>query len=105
MYGDDSAFVGSQLTPGIYPEDESYYYAPRITALTMSPNDDYDAGTMIVNVKPTTIGKAANYSAEPNTSGMRIVNKSKTVNRGQKIQLKSNVNIERMKLLLQEISH
>ena len=88
VYGDDYAFVGSQLTPGIYPEDESYYYAPRITALTMSPNDDYDAGTMIVNVKPTTIGKAANYTAEPNTSGMRIVNKSKTVNRGQKNTIK-----------------
>lgn len=84
IYGDDYAFSGSQLTPGIYPEDESYYYAPRITALTMSPNDDYDAGTMIINVKPTRVGQSPKIVAEPSTSGMRIINHAKTVNRGQK---------------------
>lgn len=84
IYGDDYAFSGSQLTPGIYVADESYYYAPRITALTMSPNDDYDAGTMIINVKPTKVGQSPKIIAEPNTSGMRIQNRAQTVSKGQK---------------------
>lgn len=82
IYGDDTAFSGSQLTPGIAIEDESYYYAARTSALTMSPNSDYDAGTMIVNVKPTKVGRAPLITAEPNTSGMRIQNRAKTVSKG-----------------------
>ncbi|PKC52040.1 hypothetical protein RhiirA1_482394 [Rhizophagus irregularis] len=48
LYGDDFNFIGSQLTPGISTHDETYYYASRTSALTMSPDDDYDAGTIIV---------------------------------------------------------
>ncbi|WP_346234569.1 D-alanyl-D-alanine carboxypeptidase/D-alanyl-D-alanine-endopeptidase [Lysinibacillus telephonicus] len=84
IYGDDTAFSGSQLTPGIAVEDESFYYAARTTALTMSPNSDYDAGTMIVNVKPTKVGRSPQINAEPNTSGMRIQNRAKTVSKGQR---------------------
>ena len=46
LYGDDTMFIGPQLTPGIAKHDESYYYAARTSALTMSPDDDYDSGTI-----------------------------------------------------------
>lgn len=84
IYGDDTAFSGSQLSPGIAPEDESYYYAARTSSITMSPNNDYDAGTMIINVKPTKAGRSPQIIAEPNTSGMRIQNRAKTVSKGQR---------------------
>lgn len=88
IYGDDNAFSGSQLTPGVVAEDESYYYAARTTALTMSPNDDYDAGTLIINVKSSTVGKKPYTQAAPNTSGMSIQNYAKTVSKGQKNTIK-----------------
>ncbi|MEO4052328.1 D-alanyl-D-alanine carboxypeptidase/D-alanyl-D-alanine-endopeptidase [Solibacillus sp. CAU 1738] len=82
IYGDDSLFTGSHLTPGIVKDDETEYYAARTTALTMSPNEDYDAGTIIINVTGTTAGKAPIFTALPNASGMKIVNKARTVSRG-----------------------
>lgn len=43
LIGDDSAFSGNTLSPGVEKEDESYYFAARTSAITMSPNEDYDA--------------------------------------------------------------
>ncbi|SOC20948.1 D-alanyl-D-alanine carboxypeptidase/D-alanyl-D-alanine-endopeptidase (penicillin-binding protein 4) [Ureibacillus xyleni] len=88
VYGDDTLFSGSQLTPGVVPEDETYYYGARTSALTMSPNSDYDSGTIIVNVKPSSVGRAPNVTAEPNLSGMQILNKAKTVRKGQRNTVK-----------------
>lgn len=91
LYGDDSLFLGEQLTPGISKEDESYYFAARTTALTMSPNNDYDAGTIILNLTATNIGKPPSVLAEPNASGMIIQNHAITVNQNQK----NTIEIER----------
>ncbi len=79
LYGDDSAFSGQVLTPGIAKQDETEYYAARISALTMSPNADYDAGTVIVQVTGNTAKKAPSFTVLPNTSGMKFVNQAKTV--------------------------
>lgn len=78
LYGDDSAFSGSVLTPGIVKQDETEYYAARISALTMSPNADYDAGTVIVQVTGNTVKKAPSFTVLPNTSGMKFVNQART---------------------------
>lgn len=84
LYGDDSLFSGEQLTPGISKEDESYYFAARTSALTMSPDNDYDAGTIIIHVNATSAGSRPVITAEPSTSGMVINNQALTVNKNQK---------------------
>lgn len=84
LYGDDSIFTGPQLTPGIAKEDESYYYAARTSALTMSPDEDYDAGTIIVHVEPSGVGEKPKIVTEPNDSGMVIINQATTVHSKEK---------------------
>ncbi|MCM3387947.1 D-alanyl-D-alanine carboxypeptidase/D-alanyl-D-alanine endopeptidase [Ureibacillus chungkukjangi] len=85
LYGDESLFLGEQLTPGIAKDDESYYFAARTSALSMSPDNDYDAGTIIINVNAASnVGGRPTFSAEPSLSGMIINNLAVTVNKGQK---------------------
>lgn len=84
LYGDDTAFSGPTLTPGIVAKEETYYFAARTSALTMSPNADYDASTLIVTANATKAGRAPSYSVTPNLSGMKIKNNAKTVAKGNK---------------------
>ena len=83
LYGDDSWFTGPSLAPGIGRSDELRYYGAAITALTMSPNNDYDASTMIVSATGSSVGKAPALTYMPNSSGMNIVNNAKTVAKGK----------------------
>lgn len=83
LYGDESWFTGPRLAPGIGKTDELHYYGAQISALTMSPNNDYDASTMIVSAKGSTIGRAPTLTYAPNSSGMNIINRAKTVARGK----------------------
>ncbi|MCP1145302.1 D-alanyl-D-alanine carboxypeptidase/D-alanyl-D-alanine-endopeptidase [Lysinibacillus endophyticus] len=91
LYGDDTVFSGSQLTPGVATSDESYYYAARTTALTMSPDNDFDAGSIIIHVTPSAIGKAPIIQADPSLSGMNLINQAKTVVAGEE----TTIEIER----------
>ncbi len=88
LVGDDTWFDTIRLSPGIEKNDESYYYAAQISALTVSPNTDYDAGTVIVDAKPGTRGKAAKVTLTPETGVVRVINRSKTVPKGTKNTLK-----------------
>lgn len=83
LYGDDSLFLGEQLTPGIAKEDESYYFAARTSALTMSPDNDYDAGTMLIHVNAAKAGERPSITVEPSMSGMVIDNQAITVRNNQ----------------------
>lgn len=83
LYGDESWFTGPRLAPGIGRSDELHYYGAQITALTMSPNNDYDASTMIVSATGSAVGKAPTLTYMPNSSGMNIVNRARTVARGK----------------------
>jgi len=82
LYGDDHIFTGEQLTPGIAAEDESDYFAARTTGLVLSPNDDFDAGTIIVQVSGGTAGKKPAVQALPNTMGMTLSNYATTGSKG-----------------------
>lgn len=84
LIGDDSWFDSARLSPGIDRSDETYYYAAQISGLTLSPNTDYDAGTVIVSATPTKKGYKAKVSMTPDTGIITIVNKSKTVPKGYK---------------------
>lgn len=82
LYGDESIFTGEQLTPGVAPEDESDYFAARTTGLVLSPNDDFDAGTIIVQVTGGTAGRKPAVQALPNAMGMTISNYATTGSKG-----------------------
>lgn len=82
LYGDDSIFAGAQLTPGIAAEDESYYYAARTTALVLSPDDDFDVGTLIVEAVGEKKDQNPTLLLKPNAMGMTILNNAKTVSKG-----------------------
>lgn len=84
LIGDESWFDGERLTPGIGKQDESFYYAAPVSALTLSPNNDYDASTVIVTAKGARVGHAPAIHFEPNASGLRLINRAKTVAKGQR---------------------
>lgn len=88
LVGDDTWYDNVRLSAGILAEDEPYYYAAPISALTLSPNGDYDAGSVIVVAKPGVNGKATNVTLTPETNVLQVVNYSKTVPKGSKNTLK-----------------
>ncbi|PIC63139.1 D-alanyl-D-alanine carboxypeptidase/D-alanyl-D-alanine-endopeptidase [Sporosarcina sp. P13] len=79
IVADDTWFDTQRLSPGIYKSDETHYYAAQITALTLSPNKDYDAGTTIVTAKPTKNGKPAAVTLTPHTNIVNVINRTRTV--------------------------
>ncbi|MER1999702.1 MAG: D-alanyl-D-alanine carboxypeptidase/D-alanyl-D-alanine-endopeptidase, partial [Lysinibacillus sp.] len=78
LYLDDTLFTGSTLPPGAVKSEETYYYAARTSALNMSPNEDFDGGTVIVQVTGTKSGAAPTVKILPHSSGQKIVNKART---------------------------
>jgi len=96
ILGDDTYFTGSQLSPGIQKYEESYYYAARTSSLSLSPNEDFDAGTFIVEAFATKVGQKATYKVTPHIGNMKIINNSKTVAKNSKntitIKRKYNTN-------------
>ena len=91
IVGDDKWFDNELLTPGIWAADESYYYAAPISALTTSPNSDYDSGTIIVDVSASAIGQSPVVQVTPHLGDLEIVNKALTVEAGNS----NTVTIER----------
>ena len=82
LIGDDGAFSGSTLPPGVLKSDETYYFGARTSAITMSPNNDFDASTIIITASPGKVGAKPSFSVYPNSSGMVISNQAKTVKKG-----------------------
>ncbi|MDF2065932.1 D-alanyl-D-alanine carboxypeptidase/D-alanyl-D-alanine-endopeptidase [Bacillus sp. Cr_A10] len=92
IVGDDKWFDDDLLTPGIWVGDESYYYAAPISALTTSPNTDYDSGTIIVEATGTAVGELPSINVTPHIGDLQIVNEALTVEAGKT----NTVTIERM---------
>ena len=88
LIGDDTWYDNIGLSAGILAEDEPYYYAARVSALTLSPNGDFDAGSVMVEAKPSTNGKQTSVSLTPVTNVLQVVNHSKTGPKGSKNTLK-----------------
>ena len=92
IVGDDKWFDDDLLTPGIWVGDESYYYAAPISALTTSPNTDYDSGTIIVEAIGSVVGELPSIKVTPNIGDLQIVNKAQTVVAGET----NTITIERL---------
>jgi len=92
IVGDDKWFDNDLLTPGIWVGDESYYYAAPITALTTSPNTDYDSGTIIVEAIGSIVGDLPSIKVTPNIGDLQIVNEAQTVEIGKA----NTIKIERL---------
>ncbi|MGE6487147.1 D-alanyl-D-alanine carboxypeptidase/D-alanyl-D-alanine endopeptidase [Paenisporosarcina sp. NPDC076898] len=84
LLGDDTWYDNVRLSQDITWTDESYYYAAQVSALTASPNADYDAGTVIVEAHANeNVGEPATIKVLPATDVVNIINRSKTVGADQ----------------------
>lgn len=75
---DDSYFDDEYYHSTWAPGDRSEYYAAQISALTVSPNTDYDAGTIIVTYSPGAEGEPAEYSLTPAAAEKYVTIKNET---------------------------
>ena len=92
LIGDDHWYDDVRLSQDLNWSDESTYTGAQVSALTISPNADYDAGTVILEVDPATeVGKSAQIKLIPETNYVSIINKTKTVARNQE----NKISIER----------
>lgn len=91
IVADDSWYDDVRYSEDLTWNDEHQYYGAQVSALTASPNKDFDAGTVIVEVLPGKAGKAAAISVEPNTDFVTIINEAVTVDSTEK----EDIQIER----------
>jgi serine-type D-Ala-D-Ala carboxypeptidase/endopeptidase (penicillin-binding protein 4) len=72
----DDTFFDEQLLGSDWAwDDEPFYYAAPVSALTVAPNTDYDAGTVIIEGRPgPRPGAPARLRVVPATSEVRVVN-------------------------------
>ncbi|SHF91603.1 D-alanyl-D-alanine carboxypeptidase/D-alanyl-D-alanine endopeptidase [Ornithinibacillus halophilus] len=90
IIADDSWYDDVRLSRDITWDDEHWYYAAQISALTASPNDDYDAGSIIVTVTPQEVGKKPTVTVSPNTDYVQVINTARTVSKNQEEDLTFN---------------
>jgi len=80
LIGDDSWYDDVRYSQDLVWGDEQEYYGAAVSALTASPNEDYDTGTIIVELAPgEKAGKRATVKLEPETDYVKAINKTKTV--------------------------
>ncbi|WP_053205797.1 D-alanyl-D-alanine carboxypeptidase/D-alanyl-D-alanine endopeptidase [Jiangella muralis] len=79
VLADDTWFDDVRLGNDWMWDDEAYYYAAPVSALTVAPDTDYDAGSVIVNVDPgAAAGAPAVVTLTPHTDAVTIVNEATT---------------------------
>ncbi|MDQ0243415.1 D-alanyl-D-alanine carboxypeptidase/D-alanyl-D-alanine-endopeptidase (penicillin-binding protein 4) [Bacillus fengqiuensis] len=79
LAADDTWYDDVRLSEDVVWNDESYYYGAPISALTASPDNDYDAGSVMIEVCPMKPGKHAKVTLTPETDTVKIINDTTTV--------------------------
>ncbi|MDT0530437.1 D-alanyl-D-alanine carboxypeptidase/D-alanyl-D-alanine-endopeptidase [Micromonospora sp. DSM 115977] len=84
LVADDTRYDSTRLGPDWTWDDEPYYYAAQVSALTVAPDTDYDAGTVIVHAAPgATAGARPVVTTTPATRYLKIDNRAETVAGGE----------------------
>jgi D-alanyl-D-alanine carboxypeptidase/D-alanyl-D-alanine-endopeptidase (penicillin-binding protein 4) len=79
LVADDTRFDDERFHWGWNVSDEQYYYGAPISALTVAPDTDYDAGTVIVTIAPgERPGDPAEVSVYPDTGFLTVENTAVT---------------------------
>ena len=74
---DDTWFDAERLGVDWAQDDESTYYGAQISALTVSPNSDFDAGTLLVTAKaPIAVGQPVSVVVSPPTDYVQLSNRA-----------------------------
>jgi D-alanyl-D-alanine carboxypeptidase/D-alanyl-D-alanine-endopeptidase (penicillin-binding protein 4) len=84
IVGDDTWYDNVRYSIDLPWSDEATYYGGQVSALTISPDHDYDSGTIIVKVGPSSLGKHPLVTLYPKTDYVKIKNHAKTVDAGEK---------------------
>ena len=80
LIADDSWFDDIRLSKDLVWSDESAYYGAQISALTVSPDDDYDTGTVLVTISSgNRVGEPAKIQVSNKTKNLKIINQVVTV--------------------------
>ncbi|WP_052461647.1 D-alanyl-D-alanine carboxypeptidase/D-alanyl-D-alanine endopeptidase [Sporosarcina koreensis] len=80
LYADDTWYDDDRYSQDLNWSDEFNYVGAQVSALNLSPNEDYDTGTVIVEVKPgAAAGDKPSVTLTPATETSVIVNEAKTV--------------------------
>ncbi|SCG43673.1 D-alanyl-D-alanine carboxypeptidase/D-alanyl-D-alanine endopeptidase [Micromonospora halophytica] len=83
LVADDTRYDRTRLGPDWAWDDQPYYYAAQVSALTVAPDTDYDAGTVIVRAAPAdTPGVPPVVTMTPPNGWLRIDNRAETVAEG-----------------------
>ena len=91
LIGDETWFDTQYLSEDIIWSDEHEYYGAQVSALTASPNKDYDAGTVLIEVSPgTEVGSQSIVSITPETDTVSMINNATTVHSKSKTDLEFN---------------
>ncbi|WP_066173755.1 D-alanyl-D-alanine carboxypeptidase/D-alanyl-D-alanine endopeptidase [Bacillus marinisedimentorum] len=92
LVGDDSWYDDERLSQDLNWSDESNYTGAQVSALTLSPNDDFDAGSVIVTIRPgEKRGGKPEVELTPETDYVTIINNARTAGKKER----KRISIER----------